>query len=160
MFSGLLNVALLFMMHPVHETVSEVQWNPESKCLEVSLRLSVLDEQWIHREMSKDSKKEDAKIGYLRYLKSRFLLDPAGKKKPADHARYKWIGRSEEGSHVWWYFEVYPDDKLRPKKLENRLMFDRDKSYTNRVLILETEKPKRAITLSTKHPEAALFSNP
>lgn len=166
MLSSFFSVALMIMMHPVHETVAEVQWNPESKCLEVSLRLSVLDEQWILREKSRESVKDIQKQNpsecYLEYLKPRFLLDAKQqtKRKQEDRARYKWIGRSEEGSHAWWHFEIHPSDGTRPEKLENRLLLDRERNYTNRVLVLEKEKPKRALTFSVKHPEAELFPRP
>lgn len=45
--------ALLFsacLMHPLHETVSEVQWNAKSHRLEVAMRLHAVDAQWLMKQ--------------------------------------------------------------------------------------------------------------
>ncbi|MCG8649232.1 MAG: hypothetical protein MI861_05335, partial [Pirellulales bacterium] len=108
MFAALLTTILL---HPVHETVAEVEWNQQSKRLEVALRLDVLDEQWLAR---KYGPRKDVASWALKYLRGRFRVgdrqaaevnpdQPADKPDPA---RYHWVGRDQQGSHVWWYFEI------------------------------------------------------
>ena len=42
-----------FILHPVHETIAEIEWNNETQRLEVAVRLDAIDDQWIRREFKK-----------------------------------------------------------------------------------------------------------
>ncbi|NNE00689.1 MAG: hypothetical protein HKN47_25515 [Pirellulaceae bacterium] len=180
MFALLLSALL---MHPVHETVSEIEWNPQSGRLEVAVRLSVLDEQWIQQRHA--TNREPVNKWAIRYLQSRFRVDPSANVKLAEspanassvaevpptntaqarrHAVYHWIGREEEGSHVWWYFEIETAKKAKPAVVEQRMLFEREDKYANRVLILGKTESKvskatvsrRAVTLTIDQPTARL----
>ena len=41
------------LVHPVHETIAEIEWNDETKRLEVALRLDAIDDQWIRMNKSR-----------------------------------------------------------------------------------------------------------
>ena len=159
MFLSLLTAVL---MHPVHETVSEMQWNEETNRLEVSLRLSTQDELWISREIQ--GKQESQKSAALRYLRKSFRLDPIkASKTTADEkkrevepkAKYHWVGRQREGSHVWWYFEIEPVNHKKPEVIEQRMFFERNENYANRVLVLGDVR-RKAFTLTIRNPKANL----
>lgn len=47
-----------FILHPVHETIAEIEWNNESQRLEVAVRLDAIDDQWIRREFKKPESKQ------------------------------------------------------------------------------------------------------
>ncbi len=53
-------------MHPVHETVTEVQWNFKTHRMEVAVRLAAEDERWIRAKMGPDAKDDETENG--RYL--------------------------------------------------------------------------------------------
>lgn len=151
------------MLHPVHETVAEVEWNDETRRMEVALRLDVLDEQWIRRHHAEPDEDEGDAAWRLRYLRDRFrFLDPWAESRGNDLAvvaegssqpvarntdrqrplmRYRWVGREQQAGHVWWFFEVQPESGRRPMGIEQRMLFDRDDRYTHRVLLLGTEPP-------------------
>jgi hypothetical protein len=174
-------VLVATLLHPMHETVAEVQWNPETHRLEVALRLSVLDQQWIQRNHTEskaagdaDAKGNDAseiKVWAVRYLTRTFQVDP-GKSKPVNPPTYRWVGRKEEGAHVWWFFEIQPASKQPPKVLSQRMLFEREQGYVNRVLILgpsaqkkdRTRKdatvPRRSVTLTIQRPTTNLDVKP
>ena len=40
------------LLHPVHETVAEVEWNADTNRIEVALRLDALDEQWLAKKIA------------------------------------------------------------------------------------------------------------
>ena len=147
----------LMLLHPVHETVAEVEWNQKSQCLEVALRMSVLDAQWIKREHAKPKQEvEDWAVGYLR---STIRVDAKStREQPAKSpkTKFKWIGAKQEGSHVWWFFEIHQANKQRPQTVENRFLMDRDSNYVNRFNVLGV-KPARAITFSQSKPTSVLF---
>ncbi|MGB7347403.1 MAG: DUF6702 family protein [Pirellulaceae bacterium] len=157
---------LLFatLLHPVHETVSEVQWNAETHRVEVALRMSVLDEQWVMQNHG--NKDDDVKTWATKYLSRTFVVDPP-KDKDAKQATYHWVGRKDEGAHVWWFFEIESATKKKPLELSQRMFFERDQGYANRVLLLGTPVakngqqknvtvPRRSITLTIQQPTAKL----
>ena len=147
------------LMHPVHETVSEVQWNAKTKRVEVGLRLDVLDEQWIAKQIS-DGAKED---WHGAFLTSQILFDPTADQRADSKVtgrRIKWIGRKEEGGHVWWFFEAVCEDGIPPTSVQMRLLFDRDPSYQHRIIVLgKTEAgdgARRSVVLSQQKPKSTL----
>ena len=151
---------LLFLLstiffHPVHETVTEIQWNPKSNRYEVALRLHLLDEQWIQTNHGA------LKTWKIDHVRQHLKLKPKRDTKGTKESRYYWIGRSEEGAHVWWYFEIEPLEKDRPDvnrsvRVANTLFFQREEGFQNRVVILrESDEPlaKVAFTLTIKDSE-------
>ena len=163
MFHALL---VLLMMHPVHETVSEVQWNRETQRFEIALRLHILDQQWIENQADKTQKIENVALGYLtKTFRIRPIRDgkaETNKDSKSSKAKIHWVGRSEEGSHVWWYFEVEPvlaNGALaneEPKfEIEQRMFFERHEGFHNRVIFIG-QLSKTAITLTIERPTAPL----
>lgn len=150
MWAWLLTAVLL---HPVHETISEVEWNGETRRLEVALRLHVLDEQRLQRRYA------DPETPYAQwapaYLKKTYRIDPPRRPGQTRNATYHWVGRKPEGSHVWWFFEVEPKDGAMPEKLEQRMFFEHDKRYIHRVVVLGGEQ-RQALRLNVREPVAAL----
>ena len=69
MFAVLTFAALL---HPVHETVSELEWNAKTGRLEVALRLDALDEQWLREQT--DGRASDVAGWVLPYLRQKFRI--------------------------------------------------------------------------------------
>lgn len=55
-----------FLLHPVHETIAEVEWNAETKRLEVALRLDVVDAEWIRRRITQEAKRKIDAVGQPR----------------------------------------------------------------------------------------------
>ena len=157
-----LGALAVLLVHPIHETVSEVEWNAKTKRVEVALRISVLDEQWLERSLQS---KADRKTWALGYLKAKYRFFPAPPVKRtrvtpnrSANERVHWVGRKEDGSHVWWFFEYEPHDQEMPKSIEQRMFFERDQGYINRVVVLG-QTPRRALELTTKKPRDYLKSN-
>ena len=138
-------------MHPVHGTISEVQWNAKTSRVEVALRLDVLDEQWILKRVAEGTVKGDA--GRLEYLRQRYRVTPLPKKDQKNSASYHWIGRQTDGAHVWWYFEIQPPGKRQPDWLETKVLFDHTGNYQHRIVFVD-EVPKRSVDLNRKKPRA------
>ncbi len=144
----------VMLLHPIHETVAEIEWNPKTARLEVALRMSVLDEQWIERKYESDK----PAVWAVDYLRRHVRVGPDTRiAKPADQptAKYHWVGREQRGSHVWWFFEIEPQDSTPPTVIEQRMLFDRDESYANRVVVLGQDV-RQAVTLTLRKPLAKI----
>lgn len=149
----LIPLVFSMLLHPVHETTSEVEWNAESRRIEVALRLDVLDEQWLRRQSSGKAGQSD---WIVRYLRQKYRIAELPKRGEEDSTRYHWIGREVEGSHVWWYFEIEPIDGTRPEWIDVRVLQNRETNYTHQILLLG-QKPHRSMTLSMDRPRKQLW---
>ena len=144
------------LVHPSHESLSEVEWNAETGRLEVALRFDALDEQWLRKQQPERSKRDDWSVQYLR---SKYRIAEAPAAKQPDPTIYHWIGREEEGPHVWWYFEIEPRDHQPPKWLEVRVLFEREKNYTHQFIRLD-RKPRYSKTLTVLTPRRPFNPGP
>jgi hypothetical protein len=142
----------LMLVHPVHETVAEIEWNSKTGRMEVALRLDVLDAQWLESQTAQTGTPSDWR---LKYLKKKFrFTKPAGVGQPLTSS-YHWIGREQKGAHVWWFFEIEPTDGNKPQWIQQSMLDDREPNYTHRILILG--KPgKRSLNLTTRKNKARL----
>ena len=140
------------LVHPVHETLAEVEWNPETKRLEVAVRLDALDEQWLRGRVGRRGDVSKWAVGYLR---QRFRVADRPAKNEPDSTTYHWVGRAEEGAHRWWYFEIETEDRKRPRWVEQRMLLDREERYLHTVLFLHDKRP-RSVTLTAKRTRAYL----
>ncbi len=146
-------IAILLMtalLHPVHETVSEVEWNPQSKRLEVAIRMHVLDEQWIRRQADREADVSDVAIAYVKKC-VRVGSGPESTTTEKTRDTYHWIGREEDDAYVWWYVEIEPADESEPRFLRHSMLFDHHPGYVNRVVVL-SRLPKLAQTLTIARP--------
>lgn len=140
------------LLHPVHETVAEIEWNARTSRLEVALRIDVLDEQWLQKNHGKN---RGVSQWALPYLRRNFRVTERPEKNEPDQTNYRWIGRKPEGSHVWWYFEIQPPGNRQPTWIEQRVLFDREQNYTHRILILENDR-RLSLDLDVQRPKANL----
>ncbi|QDV84398.1 DUF6702 family protein [Planctomycetes bacterium TBK1r] len=157
------------LMHPVHETVCEIEWNAESRRVEVALRIDVLDEQWMARSIQADADED----WQGQYLRSKLFFDPQvgqGERAEPEAAKpeavklsgrpIRWVGRKLDGGHVWWFFEVVCQDGQPPTSIQTRLLFDRQRDYQHRIVVLGkpvADDGKRvSILLTDQKPSAAL----
>jgi hypothetical protein len=154
----------LVCMHPVHASLSEVQWNDEKKCLEVSLRLSPEDANWIlkssqaAREVAtqphaltadmpggnserRDESNDPDSVPALAYLRHHYRIEPPPESGKDDPTLYRWIGREDAAGHQWWHFEMVPSRPVPPQHWSVSMLLDRGPEYQHRVVVLGHEPP-------------------
>jgi hypothetical protein len=155
----------MMCLHPVHASLSEVQWNEEKKCLEVSLRLAPEDVDWIlkssqatsglanHKkdslaneietrvEVASEIEDPDAATA-IAYLQRHYRIEPPPQANQQDPTEYRWVGRENSGGHQWWHFEMVPGEPVPPQKWSVSMLLDRGPEYQHRVVLLGQEPPK------------------
>ncbi len=152
------SLLIALLVHPVHETFAELDWNDESKRTEVALRLDILDEQSLTKQFGQGrDRKVWAPIYLARHFRVGSKAEIEGDAKKAA-ARYHWVGREQEGAHVWWFFEIETRDGRQPTWVEQRMMLDRQENYVNRVLVLD-QTPKRTVSLHRRRPRGSLSAS-
>ena len=84
----LLITALL--LHPVHETIAEIEWNEKTKRFEVAMRLDAIDDQWIRRESKRElpnkAKNENSSDGQATTADRNLKLLPSFGRRQATRA--------------------------------------------------------------------------
>ena len=147
------------LMHPIHETVCEVEWNAKTNRVEVALRLDALDEQWIATTIGAEVNGQ----WQPKYLRSQLVFDPTSDKMGGSKWKGRpldWVGRKFEGGHVWWFFEVVCEDGRPPTVVQTRLLFDRHQDYQHRLVVLgraKSDDGKRpSILLTRQKPTSSL----
>jgi hypothetical protein len=155
----------MMCLHPVHASLSEVQWNEEKKCIEVSLRLAPEDVDWILKSSQaasglanhkKDastiknnvgvdgvSESEDPDVATaIAYLQRHYRIEPPPQASQQDPTEYRWVGRENSGGHQWWHFEMVPGEPVPPRKWSVSMLLDRGPEYQHRVVLLGQDPPK------------------
>lgn len=149
---GLLLTTVL--LHPVHATLAEVEWNRQTKRLEVALRLHALDEQWLQK---RHQRKRDHSEWAIDYVRRHLRIAPLPKSDEQDTTAYYWLGRQRDGAHVWWYFEIEPNAGKQPQWIEQTTLLKREDDYNHRILILNSN-PKRSLLLTKEMPRGNLLN--
>jgi hypothetical protein len=155
-------VHAVLLMHPVHATVCEMQWNPQTHRLEVALRLDLLDEQWIEKRHAGKQTPAD-ETWRARYLKDHLWFDPDRQQTAPggwSGRPLHWVGRKEEGAFAWWFFEVGGEDHDPPREVRTRVLFDRHQDYLHRVVVLSSRpggKPKAFLLTDKKQSHRLEF---
>ncbi len=147
--------------HPFNETHAEVEYNPESGCLEVALRLDLLALEEALRLFtghSVDVDKAD-NVGAIiqRYVKESFRVSERGRVAPLH-----WIGHETEANEGWLYFEIELARGPSGTVWENHVLFELDEEQRNTISYLETLPKRRARTLifDLDHPQVVLDDAP
>ncbi|TWT92185.1 DUF6702 family protein [Neorhodopirellula pilleata] len=162
------------MLHPVQETFAEVQLNDRTGRIEVSLRLSQLDEQtWVRAIRGASDRETKVLVENFRFGNEQELTTwpNDSETQTSLRKRYHWVGRQDEGAHVWWYFEYEPAPGDVPSHVRCRF-FDRNDPTTpapahthphaapvHRFNVING-KTVKAITTNSSNPVAKIEWNP
>lgn len=137
---SLLAAPFSVLVHPVHASLSEVQWNSETKALEVSLRLSPDDARWITKnaklKLAEGTQrptelKDVAKAYIAQRLRFRTTADADSNPKES----FRWIGDEVSRGYEWWYFEIKLATDQPPESVQCSILLDREKNYVHRMNI-------------------------
>lgn len=135
---GLLPHAVLSLpalAHKFHESLARIEYNAESRSVEMTFRLFADD---LENALSKRSgkpvrlgKTPDVEAQTLAYIKDRFeLKNRNGEIKP-----FTWVGMETKVDTVWVYIETPMGEGLNGAQVRNRIFFELFDDQINRVHI-------------------------
>jgi hypothetical protein len=119
--------------HSSHTSVTEVEWNQESKRFEVAMKLQIADLQdAISARQGKRIRIDsgEATEAVLQYVTEHFSVTFVDDQK----CRLHWVGQELELHDAWLYFEVEPTGDVRGSVAVDRLV------------ATPSEKPKKVST--------------
>ena len=121
--------------HPVHASYAEMEYNPESRSLEVALRLQPEDLNHLLKPdgtKGEKSRPKDFGTRIVPVLKKYFhVTDPDSKMR-----EIKWIGHEVDLKEAWLYFEISLDDaRIQQCMVENSLFLGNRPRQINTVFL-------------------------
>lgn len=143
----LLLLALPTHSHPFHVSVAELEYNVETKCLEVALRVWPEDlEKALNAESKKvidlDKTQEIDKLIFA-YLKKNISVSKDGKKR----CEMQWIGKELEIKQAWLYFEIKTDQDPSDFHYSNQIFFELQDDQIN-MFNLKFKKRRASISFA------------
>lgn len=139
--------------HPFHVSIAEGEWNAETKCLEVSLRVSpedletALTKQASEKVRLEETENVDEQI--TAYLQEHFHFRKREKEAPL---KLKWTGKEITTKAAWLYFEIEAPDGVENLELSNDLFVAEEKTQINTVILRQGEQ-KTTLRFDKKHTE-------
>lgn len=142
--------------HPFHVSVTEAEWNADTKRLEVAIRLSAEDLEAALNERAEnkialdDTETSDEAV--QAYLKESFIVRRTEKDDPLE---LEWVGKEVTTKAAWLYFELAAPDGVEGFELTNRVLFDAEESQINTVNV-KSQGRKASLRCDRKHPTALI----
>lgn len=147
--------------HPIHASVTTVDFNPKTRSLEVACKIFTDDLEEAIRKTSGvqlyiGSAKENpaqttAKIE--EYLRRHFRAEADGKPLP----RWSFIGKEIEGDAVWCYIEIPNMPLLKSLTVSNTVLTDVHDDQTNLVNVSINGQRRSAVLRKNKISEVLDF---
>ena len=157
MFQNILFILLVGIWHPLHISVSNLDYNPETKSLEMTHKLFIDDfekfleakhEVKLQMGTTKEHPNTDKYI--QEYVQEKVLLTINNKKViPA------FVGREQDTQSIWVYFEVNKLKKIKTIHLENQLLLDYFDDQSN-IVHLKYLNKKQSVRFNSKKTSSTL----
>ena len=156
LFQVLVLVAVMplmgWRMHPYYVSMTEIEFNPKEKKLEISVRIFTDDlEKALARscgcktDLLSPEKKESMKPVLDAYLKKKLGINIDGKP-----VTYSFLGFEKEEESTWSFLEVTLDKTPDQMTVTNQLLYEIQKQQSN---LVRYRKPGSDKTLQLTNPE-------
>jgi hypothetical protein len=156
------------LAHPFHISVAEMEYNPQTKKIEVSLKLHAVDferalSQLAGRTVNVD--KQPIKELASAYLSERFyLVEPSVASRDASvdavkdltgnkRSQLHFVGHELQTTWLWLYFELQPPETVQDLWLVNTVLFETTAGQINTVTVRHHGK-RVALKMTEKEPRA------
>lgn len=164
LFTSLLLLSLGMMMasatlHPFYVSISQIDHNPESQALEISVRLFTNDFERVLQEMTTEKVKLEDKASWENadsmiemYLQKKFEISLNGEEA---NRNYRYLGREIEEDVTWCYIEVTEVPKLESIQLHNSLFTETLDGQRN-IVHVKAHDNEKSLILDKKKPNGTL----
>ncbi|RLD57442.1 MAG: hypothetical protein DRJ01_13855 [Bacteroidetes bacterium] len=134
----LIPLFLLAMMHPLHFSVTNIDYNKKNKSFDISLKIFTNDlENAINKNYEKkinlkEDKNDETNTLINEYVKSNFSIIVDGKKMNKKEFVFKYV-KSNENS-TWIYYEYKKIKKIKTVSIKNSILMDIFNDQTNLII--------------------------
>ena len=146
-------------VHPQHVTLAEAEWNPESRSLEIALRITPVQleeavERHAGRPVDLDAGASDAAVAA--WLAAAFVVappdpDPADDEAP-DPVALKYVGKEVGVSRAWLYFEAPLPGGWEGATIANRVRLATEPEQHNTLILTVARVPAALVPADEAGP--------
>lgn len=149
--------SVLFLVHPLHVSVTEITFDPKEKELEIMLRIFTDDLELAIRDM-----KADAELNVLKptnttldklaweYLQPKFELTADGKRQAI-----KYLGHEMDEDVLVFYIQVQPIKNFKTLTVKNSILTELYDDQANLVNVTVSDETK-SLRLMRNNPSGIL----
>lgn len=146
MIKFVISLFLVFLplFHPIHVSITEINWNENTKSLEIAHKIFIDDlenamEQTFHLRFYLATDKENAETDMFlkKYLAQHFQLQGNGK-----DLYYHYLGKEYDQQAIWVFAEVQGVRKLKHLQIKNSILVD---IYADQDNLLHFQQNKKHI---------------
>ena len=155
----LIPLFLLAMMHPLHFSVTNIDYNKENKSFDISLKIFTNDlENAINKNYEKkinlkEDKSDETNTLINKYIKSNFSIIIDGKKMDKKKFVFKDV-KSNENS-TWIYYEYIKIKKIKTVSIQNSILMDIFNDQTN-LIVFKYLDYQKGFELQNKNEKAVV----
>jgi hypothetical protein len=157
MLHNIFFVLFFSFWHPIHISVSNLDYNPESKSLEITHKLFIDDfEKFLEKKHDVTLKIGTAKEHtdtdkYIQeYIQEKIIFTINNKTISPN-----FVGREQDTQSIWLYFEVTNLKKIKTFHLENYLLLDYFDDQSN-IVHLKYLNKKESVRFNSKKTKKTL----
>jgi hypothetical protein len=150
--------------HPFHVSIAEAEYKPESRLLEVALRVHPSDlEQAVRRLSGKRVvlESDEAAPQIIAWLRRNVVVQT----QDGEAAEIRWVGKEVSVKHAWLYFEVPLPGGLEGTEFTNQIFFELLSDQVNTINFREGDqkatlhftrtRPRRTLTFKSEGEKSA-----
>ncbi len=153
----------VFVAHDFYVSITEIDYNDQSKSLEVSLKIFADDIERVIEEkegvkLNIGEINENEKCGqYLNaYIKEHFVINVDGEEKVLEYLGHE----MEKRDAVWTFFEVFDVDQPSEIKIENTILVNEYEGQQNIVYYGKSEGRPHTLMMNKDRISESIQLNP
>ncbi len=142
----LLNLNLINLLHPFHASICEMEYNSNTKSLEITYRMFLDDlESSLNKKYEADldimkvNQKDQVDQLVEKYLKEQFKFWVNGEK-----VQFDYLGSEIEGYALWCFIEITEVSDLETLDIDNKVMLE---SFDDQINLVHFNKEDRVRSL-------------
>ena len=152
-----LNGGFTIRKHPFYVSMTEIEWKPAEKKLELAIRMFTDD---LEKALAADCRcKTDLAAKANESAMNKLLADYIGRNLrisiAKESAKMIFLGREKEDESTWSYFEILADSP-GAVEVKNTLLFSTQEKQVN---LIRFRKPGTDKTIQLKNPESIASFN-
>ncbi len=143
----ILTLIFSILLHPVHLSITNIDYNNSEKCFDISIRIFIDDFEMILENyynekinIGKENENPDTDKYIRDYIVKNLVLEIDNQE--IKNKNYLFIGRKIEDITLWLYFKIKYKEKLNYVTITNSILTDLYKDQKNLLIFTYNEIPK------------------
>ena len=152
---ALINILIILGLHPIHLTVTNIEYNPKTKNLDISIRLFINDfekilyiQNGVQTNICSENENHNADKLINNYITNHLRIEINN--ETISSKKFILKKKKKEDITLWLYYSIKYKKSIKSVKIENSLMDDLYKDQKN-LLIFTYKNQQKPMKFDVKH---------